>query len=176
MIYVGKLINETTHPDDWINESAESILNEMSAPEPVVRQHLTRFDDTLFEHLMKLFYFRDPQYFNGWANSVYKSAIYVKKIKILKGKDKYPSYSQIYEWMWGEVEDCFHARHSGLLKDFNDKNNPNYKYLPRVRVNEANVLLFIRAYHDWLAKELSAKGQVTYRGVCAVLKRLLMKF
>jgi len=173
-MYIEK--SKYPHPDDWMTESVQFNFQEMPAPEPLVRQHLTRFDNTLFEHLLKLFYFReDTNDYNGWCNSVFKCTKFVKKIQNTKGKDKFPEPSKISKWLWGEDEDCFRGRHAGCLEDFNDKTKDDYKYLPSIPnggdiVNARN---FVKAYIDWLADELSLNGYTSNRNVNTAITGLL---
>jgi hypothetical protein len=172
------LVKPYPHPDDWMKEDPSLPLQEMSLAKDEVMRKLTRYDDTIFTHLLKLFYFRDfPQYFNNWSIAVFKSAFRVHKIKNPKGKDKLPDVEDIYYWMWGGAEDSFDAHHRGMLRNFNNKGDEEYRDLPYVHAggNEEQAGLFIKNYHLWLAKQLASKGEVSKDDVQDKIKELLKK-
>jgi hypothetical protein len=173
------LVKPYPHPDDWQKEDPAIPLQEMSFAKDEVMHKLTRYEDTIFTHLLKLFYFRDfPEYFNNWSITVYKSAFRVHKIKKTNGKDKRPDAEDIYEWMWGDAEDSFDEHHRGILKDFNNKSDPEYQDLPYVHAggDVEGAGLFIKNYHLWLARQLSSKGEVSKDDVQDKIKELLNKY
>jgi hypothetical protein len=152
----------------------------MSFPSKKVWLELTRYNGTIFTHLLKLFYFREyKEYFQNWSNAVFKSAFQVHKIKAPKGKkDKRPDAEDIYYWMWGGAEDVFDSHHEGFVRGANIKSDPDYKDLPYIHAggNEKNAGEFIKAYHLWLAKELSAKDKIDLPDVQAEIKLLFKKY
>jgi hypothetical protein len=167
------------HPDDWMKEDPSVPLQEMSFTRDEVRNQLTRYDGTIFTHLLKLFYFREfEDYFHNWSTAVFKSAFRVHKVKKANGKDKYPSPEEIYEWMWGGSEDVFGAWHDGFLKDANYKANPEYQYLPYIHAggDETGAGEFIKAYHLWLARKLSKNGKVSLPDVQDEIKLLFRRY
>jgi hypothetical protein len=172
------LVKPYPHPDDWQKEDPALPLQEMSYSKDKVWQLLTRYDNTIFTHLLKLFYFRDfPQYFNNWSIAIFKSAFRVHKIKNPKGKDKLPNAEDIYYWMWGGAEDSFKEHHSGILHDFNNKSDPEYSDLPYIHAggDPLGASSFIKDYHLWLARQLSLKGEVSKVDVQDKIKELLRK-
>jgi hypothetical protein len=173
------LVKPYPHPDDWQKEDPSVSLQEMAYPKDKVWQLLTRYEDTTFTHLLKLFYFRDfPEYFNNWSIAVYKSAFFVHKIKKAHGKDKWPDAEDIYDWLWKSPwEDMFDTMHSGILKDFNDKSDPEYQNLPYVHSggDEEGAREFMKNYYIWLARQLSKNGKVTKDDVQDKIKELLRK-
>jgi hypothetical protein len=169
------------HPDDWMYEDPEILLQEMASPPDVVQTNLTKYDGSLCSHLLKLFYFRDFQeYFNNWSNTVYKCAFRVSKLSSPpKYKNKWPSADLIYKWMWGDPwEDIFDTLHAGFVKDVNNKSNPEYQYLPYIHQggDEQQAASFIKDYHLWLARRLSKDGKVSLSDVRDEIKLLFRKY
>jgi hypothetical protein len=168
------------HPDDWMYEDDTQPLLEMSLPRTEVWKKLVQYDSTIEEHLLKLFYFREyKEYFQSWSNAVYKSAFRTYKIKAPKGKkDKLPDAQTIYDWMWSGSADDFDIIHSGWIKGVNNKSLPDYQDLPYIHAggNEKNAGEFIKAYHLWLAKELSAKERIYLPDVQDEIKLLFKKY
>jgi hypothetical protein len=173
------IVKPYPHPDDWQKEDPSLPLQEMSYPENKVWQLLTQYEGTTFTHLLKLFYFRDfPEYFNNWSVAVYKSAFFVHKVKKAHGKDKWPDAEDIYAWLWANPwGDMFDAMHSGTLKDFNNKSDPEYQNLPYVHAggDEEQAESFLKDYFIWLARQLSSKGKVSKDDVQDKIKELLKK-
>jgi len=167
-----------THPDDWMKND-DTNLQEMSRPKKDVERILSQWYEIIFTHLMKLYYFRDNERdFHGWCTSVWKGAIKVDKVKSPKGKDQLPDAQTIYDWMWGCHEDVFPDWHTGDLKDFNNKSDPDYQDLPYIHAGGDVEIAgeFIKAYHIWLAKELSSKGRVSLVDVQDQIKELLDEY
>jgi hypothetical protein len=167
------------HPDDWQKVDTSLPLHEMAFSKDKVERELTCYHGAIFTHLLKLFYFRDfSRYFNNWSSTVFKCAFQVSKIKKKNGKDKYPDAEDIYYWMWGGREDAFGDHHRGMLKDFNNKSDPEYQDLPYVHAggDEYGAGLFIKDYHLWLARKLSANGKVTKNDVQDKIKELFKKY
>jgi hypothetical protein len=173
------LIKPYPHPDDWMKEDTSLPLQEMSFAKDEVMHKLTRYEDTTFTHLLKLFYFRGfPEYFNNWSIAVYKSAFFVHKIKKAQGKDKWPDAEDIYAWLWQDPwEDMFDTMHRGLLRDFNNKNDPEYQDLPYVHAggDEKGAESFLKDYYVWLARQLSKNGKVDNVAVQDKIGELLKK-
>jgi hypothetical protein len=172
------LVKPYPHPDDWQKADPSIPFHEMSSPKDTIRQDLRQYHGAIFTHLLKLFYFRDySRYFNNWTNTVFKGAFQVSKEKKKNGKDKWPDAEDIYEWMWGSWEDSFDAHHEGMLSNFNNKSDYEYQNLPYVHAggNEEQAGLFIKDYHLWLARQLSAKGKVSKDDVQDKIRELLRK-
>jgi hypothetical protein len=169
------------HPDDWMYEDPNLPLQEMAFPPEKVEANLTKYDGTLYPHLLKIFYFRDfKEYFNNWSNTVYKCAFRVSKLSSPpRLKNKFPSWDMIYKWMWGDPwEDVFDNLHDGFIKDANYKANPEYQDLPYIHrggdVQGAEG--FVKDYYIWLARALSKQGKVSLTDVQDEIKLLLRKY
>jgi hypothetical protein len=163
------------HPDDWMNIDPETVLQEMAGTPDDIKRVLTQYQGALFEHLLKVFYFRNQDRdLKGWMASIFKCAFRVPRQKSDK---KFPSREKIYEILWGIWYDSFPEHHSGWVKDFNDKSNPNYSMLPYIHKggNEKNAYKFVRQYFLWLSLNLSLTGKVTNEEVSAELQELLRK-
>jgi len=167
------------HPDDWMYVNTEEQLQEMSLGRKDVERKLNQYISVILTHLLKLFYFRNNKDdFNGWTSSIFKCAFSVHKIKNPVGRDKLPDAQTIYNWMWGNSEDSFSDWHKSYLKDFNNKGDPEYRDLPYIHNggDEGMAGEFIKAYHIWLAKQLSTKGKVSKDEVQDEIKDLLKKY
>jgi hypothetical protein len=152
-------------------------LQEMAYPLDKVERKLTVCEDNVFIHLLKIFYFRDfPEYFNNWASTVAQMRM-TYKVKKGKGKDQYPDRETILEWIWTGRIDSFNDHHRGLVADFNYKANPEYKDLPYVHKggDPLNAAKFMAGYYEWLATELSQKGNVKLADIQTKVKDLLDK-
>jgi hypothetical protein len=174
------IIVKPLHPDGWMHENPEAVLQEMAFPRKKVEDHLVRYSGALFTHLLKIFYFRNNHHdLRGWVVTVHKCVFSLPKVKAPKGKKDYRlSTESIYELLWGEWNDDFPAIHTGMLKDFNYKDNPEYANLPYIYaggdVNRAEG--FLKDYYIWLAKNLSAKEKIILSEVQDEIKGLLRKY
>jgi hypothetical protein len=168
------------HPDDWQYENPDVPLQEMAYPRKKVEFDLTKFEETMFTHLLKIFYYRDfEQYLRGWIVTVFKCAFRMHKVKAPKGKkDYFLSAEDIYELLWGGRIDVFLSHHDGTIKDFNYKANPEYAYLPYVHAggDVEGAEQFMKAYYIWLARNLSKNGKVTLADVQYEIETLLRKY
>jgi hypothetical protein len=174
------LVKPYPHPDDWMNINPSAPLQEMASSPDKIYKDLTQYGGALVEHLFKLFYFREfGEYFNNWSNSIYKCAFRVSKLNAPPSlKNKLPPADMIYEWMWGRWEDTIDIQHNGFLKNVNNKNNPEYQYLPYIhaRGDSAGASSFIKDYHLWLARKLSKNGKVDLNDVRDEIKILFRRY
>jgi hypothetical protein len=155
-----------------------SQLYEMAYPLDKVERNLTAYQTNVFTHLLKLFYFRDfPDYFNNWTSTVAQMRM-VHKVKKGKGKDQFPDAETIFEWVWMGRVDSFSEHHRGVVGDFNYKGNPEYKDLPYIHKggDPLNAEKFMAGYYEWLATELSKKGNVRLTDIQKKIEELLRKY
>jgi hypothetical protein len=168
------------HPDDWMKEDSSAPLQEMAYPPEKIESDLTKYGGTIFEHLLKLFYFREyEEYFQNWTTAVFKSAFRVPKLSSPpRLKNKLPTATMIYKWMWEGWEDSFDNQHSGFLRDVNNKSNHEYQYLPYIHAggDEKGAGQFVKDYHLWLAGKLSKDGKVDLADVRDEIKLLFKKY
>jgi hypothetical protein len=148
---------------------------EMAAPWSKIEKTLEHGTDERHWHLLKLYYFRKyTRYLHGWKNTVFNSCFAVVKKKNNKGKDRFPSEPEIYQVVFGHLEDVFQDRVSVYVSAFNDKTNPSYVELAKVvRDNAKDVLEYMKEYHHWLALNLAIRGQVESEDVSREVDRLL---
>lgn len=173
------IVIKPAHPDAWMDYDKLPLLNEMSLPRKEIERMLLQNYEVRYTHLLKLFYFRhNVRDFNGWSTSVWKVIISLPKIKNPIGKDKLPDAQFIYEWLWGNLEDSFSNWHRVTLRGFNTKSDPEYKDLPYIHAggDEETAAEFVKAYHIWLAKQLSKDGKVEKTDVQDEIKELLKKY
>jgi hypothetical protein len=153
------------------------ILNEMAYPSKQLEDKLMQGENISIEHLLKIYYFRDSKYFNGWASSVYHAMM--RTYKDSSNHNKFPNAENIFDWIWGKQEDCFKdVTHPIWLKAFNDKSDQQYQGLPYIHAggDPEGAMKFIHDYYIWLAKELSKSGKVDLPDVKSILQRLLRKY
>ena len=180
-LYPFQYPSKCPHPDDWKYENPDESLQEMSQPRKEVERQLTKYEDSLFTHLLKIFYYREfEQYLRGLIVTVHKCAFKLPKVKATKGKKDYRlPRLDIYELLWnGDYGDCFQPMHDGTLKDFNCKSHPDYAYLPYVHKGGDidNAESFMKAYYNWVAKNLAVKDIITYNDVKDEVEELLNKY
>ena len=161
-----------THPDDFDNAFP---MTEMAYSKKEIFQILFQLNDARITHLLKLFYFPTfTDYTAGWIITVYKTT---SRIYRDKATNKLPTEEFIYNTIWGGQDDVFSAHLKGIVKDFNDKLDPDYKYLPVIfNKNEAKVRKYMTEYFKWLSKQLSKNGKVTLSEVSSVITQLLNKY
>jgi hypothetical protein len=156
----------------------DTAFQEMAYPLDKVLDKLLAKEDVVFDHLLKLFYFRDfSDYFNNWTSSVAKMDR-VYKVNKGKGKDCYPDAQIILDWLWNKRTDCFESHHDGMIKNFNYKSNPEYSKLPYIHSggDAESAAKFMGDYYLWLAKKLSQNGRITVAEVQEEIKRLFRKY
>lgn len=131
-------------------------LQEMSKEWPVIESHLLDTLPIRWEHLIKMYYYKDFQeYHSGWVDSCKKG---LEKIDTLKKTHKYPSFEKLYNSLWEEEKDT--------LKDFHDNNvetlNKDYDKVPTIaEMDFAGIQDFIQKFTEWSCRQLSKKGGIT---------------
>lgn len=131
-------------------------IQEMSKEWPVIESHLLDTLPVRWEHLIKMYYYKDfHDYHNGWIDSCKKG---LEKIDTLKKTHKYPTFKKLYTSLWEEEKDT--------LKDFHDNNvktlNKDYDKVPAItKMNFDGVQDFIQKFTEWSCKQLSEKGSVS---------------
>jgi hypothetical protein len=160
-------LNDLYGPNEGEPDGQQVVAEEMAKPWKDVERDLASENQQLqrINHLFKLYYFRTfPRDLHGWKNSVWKQRQSVPKIKSNKGKDVYPTFAQIYDAVFGCVEDIFENLLDVFISNVNDNNgNQGYKYLPHITViNRDDVLAFVKGYHEWLAEKLTFGFKVSF--------------
>jgi hypothetical protein len=162
----------------FCSANENSTMQEMAYPADKVEQKLSAFEEVVFDHLLKLFYFRDfSEYFNNWTSSVSQMRR-VYKISKGKGKDRFPDAQTILDWVWNNRVDCFEDHHRSTIKDFNYKGNPDYSKLPYIHSGGKPDVAgkFMGDYYYWLAINLSKKGSVTLPEIQDKIRELFHKY
>jgi hypothetical protein len=152
-------------PDEFPDNSI--IMGETAYSKTVIIQKLLQYDGARLEHLLKLYYYKNlnsGQYIPSWINTVYKSTIRTYKNN---KTNKLPTQKFLYENLWVNAEDCYEGHHNGFLESLISLG------YPKVQSNVEGSAKFCASYFQWLARELSRKGEVSLDEVENKLKYLL---
>lgn len=131
----------------------------------------------LFEHLLKLFYFRDDYSFSDWKKSVYDVLSSVPK---QSNTGKFPRWDAIVNILWqGKKIDksYFRNMNNKFIKQINS--SPKYKSLPKIYSDEyveKNAYQFCYEYIEWLAEQLECYGKVSRNDAFDKIDKLLDKY
>lgn len=114
----------------------------------------------LFEHLLKLFYFRDDRSFNNWRTSVYKALCSLPKCA---HNGKFPGGDFIERAVWSGKFDRsnFKRINDRFVKGMN--NSAKYSELPEIYEDGwimKNAYNFCKGYISFMAAEIEEKGKV----------------
>lgn len=137
-----------------------------------IRNHRT----VLVEHLMKLYYYRDfTDCLDGWIDEVKAFLGDVSKIKMVKGKDRFPTSVEVYNEAWGYDLDNMSTRHNMYISDFSKKKDKYGGFLPKVR-KDPTAEKFCDDYIRWVSGILSKTGVVTKEEVESEIEKLWWKY
>lgn len=130
----------------------------------------------LVEHLLKLYYYRDfTGCLDGWIDEVKAFLGDVSKIKTMKGKDRFPTPTEIYDEAWGDDLDNISNRHDMYISDFPRKKDKYSGFLPRVK-KDPSAEEFCDDYIKWVSEILSHRGVVTKEEVESKIEKLWEKY
>lgn len=134
---------------------------EMAFPLSQIADKIKRSVPCLFEHLLKLFYFREDNSAFKWKVSIYKSLASIPKCG---NNNKFPSYEFILSAIWSGKfsKENFRKINAGFITGMN--NSVKYAPLPRIYNSsqiEQDALKFCEAYIITLAHELSTRGNIS---------------
>lgn len=121
------------------------------------------------DHLIKIFYWKDTQYYAHWCREVYS---FYSKISKTKETKKYPRADEIYAAIFGGYEDVFDDH----LYNTVDFLNYDHDGLPQIDLNDLHtdeLHKFIRNYSIWLSDRLSKYGEVSHKDVRQEIDMLL---
>lgn len=130
------------------NEQQLKILNEASKKE--VESKLKRNSESLFIHLLKLYYWGyDTNVKQHWIKEISNKYTDIKKLP----NNKYPSKEYIERLIWEDNDLDYIA--SMLNKD------KNYKSYPHINKIDYNTRRFCSDYIEWIAEKLSSEGEIS---------------
>lgn len=161
---------------EWENQidRMHSILFKESAATAwsELRIHLDGASYVVVEHLMKIFYFRNYEYYiRGWIVTCYK---YFTKVPICKANNRPPKKEVMYECLFGNKEDAFEGWHNATVKNFNYE----MEHLPKIkRICSDEVYNFCQDYMVWVSYMLCEKQEeVTEVSAYLAIQDLLEKY
>lgn len=123
-------------------------IRSMAEPKVIVERDVRSYQDKRIEHLMKCFLFPGNPAFRHWCVEL---ANFPKKVPILKNTKKLPKESELYQWLWGGIEDI--AEQVVRKEARNFEGTGKYGDIPYFEVEDA--VQFLTTYHKWLATKLS---------------------
>lgn len=109
--------------------------------------------DRFYEHLLKVFYYRNTKDTPGWITEV---RAYMGRLPKLKN-NSYPEAGFIYDKLWKDWESSFEDAHVDYIEEFNSELT-DYSSIKKPSINAKN---FCRDYCKWLSEVLSKKGIVS---------------
>jgi hypothetical protein len=127
--------------------------------------------DVLFEHFIKLYYYKDSQWAGVWKWSIFSA---VSMAPFWKGH-KFPAWGFIYACLWKDIEDVWDRQFNHWLDlvsqylegDFLDKDVMFRNPRP---VEVGNM---VKTYCYWLSHELEKNGEVSSSKVYETIDWLL---
>lgn len=131
----------------------------------------------LFEHLLKVFYFRDDYSFSDWRKSIYDVLSSVPK---QSNTGKFPRRNAIMDTIWQGNEfnkNYFSNINKRFIKQINS--SPKYKNLPKIYNNEyteKNAYDFCYSYTKWLSEQLEYYGKVSRNDAFDKIDDLLKEY
>lgn len=144
------------------------IYNEFADKNKDVKDTLRNTEDQRIENLVMIFLWRDTTIVNHWCSELYSVC---HKVPKFKSNNKYPKYNFILQHIWLTWEDCYYDRLRCYISDVERKEN---RKTPKF--NKESLYNFMKDYHEWLAKQLSTKGDVTFSEVKDKINKLLDRY
>ena len=150
------------------------LVTEFSEHKRKIEDDLSDMTTIIIEHIIKLILMGDNTAFGHWKKEI---ANFLHKVAKLKGANKFPSYRQLMSWTYDKNEDIL-TDYAYMKTEVNNIANYydlsiDYKTNNYVVKNISN---FCFDYFDWLAKELSNRGNVDYVEIYNELDVLLNKY
>jgi hypothetical protein len=145
-------------------------ISEYAKAKNTMEQELQAKVDVILEHLIKLILMPDNETYKHWQGEIAGQLHTVHK---LKGKNKYPTYKQLYDWTYiyalDEITDIMRLKMQikNLEMDYNFNPTMNATQLSN-KLNDVCI-----CYFDWLCHELSEKGFVSNTQIYRKLDMLI---
>lgn len=130
----------------------------MSKDIRTLRREIERDGENVCIHLLKLGMYPDHLSADHWTQEVYTFFNHIQRVK---GKNKFPSASFIFDNTWNSFSDCVEMWASGLQFDYGLSG-----------VDVSDISFKIEQYFEWLAISLSSRGSVPRDSVYQKLKEL----
>jgi uncharacterized protein (UPF0297 family) len=150
------------------------VIFSMSEPLREVGYRLRFKRDVIFEHLIKLYYFRDSRWARVWKRSVH-SAVF--RVPLWTGH-KYPAWDFMYDCLWKAIEDVWEVQFDSWLNFVSESLKDGFLdtgvMLRNPRPIEVGHL--VDNYCFWLSHALEAKGQVSPMEVYSIIDELLDRY
>ena len=135
--------------DKLVNETIKLIESTKKAN--LIAQDVDSKSRNIINHLIKCSLYPDYQDYSHWKKEIYN---FLNDIYLVKGKNMYPSYKQLYKWTIGTFGDVLYSRLDRYIKDIMS----DYKI---VEYDKNKVYNIIIEYYKWLILNLSKQGEVT---------------
>lgn len=142
--------------------SSEEILG-MSIPKKDVAASLEQITRKLMEHLIKLYMYPDVWHASHWRQEVHTL---LHQVSRFKGSKKFPSSKFILDNTININKDLIKVMYEDIEADYSDENGASR------RVYSKELVYVVYEYFEWVAKELSSRGQVFRKAVYAKLEEL----
>ena len=138
----------------------------------VILQDLRSERKKYIEHMIKIFMWRDTVWFTKWRKEIYGT---YRDIQMIKGKNKYPESKDIYDNIFGNIEDTF----DGRVKWYVDNLEYDNEELSHRNVDESVAIqlhCFISEYTKFISDQLSTDGIVDRAEASDKMSELLDKY
>lgn len=148
-------------------------LVEMAEKKRYILQDMRSSRDKYIEHLIKLFLWRDENWSTEWKQEIY--GFYKSVPKMKENKKKYPDEKDMYEAIFGGVEDVFDERLSWLVEEI-ETNNPELEHRKIGDLITMKAHWFISDYSHFVSNTLHQNGIVIRADAISKLNYLLSRY
>ena len=124
----------------------------------------------IIKHLMKIFYYRSfTESKKHWIGEVHD---FLHESGTLKGSNKKPKKSFIFEYLWEEKKEVFENNHDKFVRELNRKYSGDFYEV----TSDSNCVKFCRDYMEWLSERLSMEDFLEYEEVEREIEELLKNY
>lgn len=144
------------------------LLVELAKRLDKIGDRLSARSNPVLMHLLKVYYHPTVRTVNHWKGEI---ADFLYDIEPVKGKNRYPKKSFIFNKLWTEISDTFDRNHPVNVDKLNRKYEDQFG---RIYLNKG-ARYFCEDYMLWLAERLSENGIVTDQEVFNEIDHLLIR-
>ena len=146
-------------------------IREFAEQKKEIERKLSDRTGEVMEHLLYLTLAPNCTTINHWMNEIFA---FIHDVDKLRGKNKYPTFKQLYDWTYGKKRDTVVDQYNTMrnrIKNAEAIENLHCDYT----IEEITEIYdyVCNSYFTWLCQELSNYGVVAINDVKATIKKIL---
>lgn len=145
-------------------------LSEYAKAKQAMEDNIGNRVDIIIEHLIKCILLPESNAYKHWQGEI---AGQLNRVHKIKGKNKYPTYEQLYDWTYHYAQDDITDINwlHNEIQNIEDEYNCTIIYNARKLSQQLDKVCEV--YFNWLCSQLARYGSVPNSQIYAVLDNLI---